>query len=225
MIPIRWPNNWYYDQDSIRCIVPHCGFVSDSPSVENQWTQIHEHCKYTPGAEHGLLEIMLRQTLCAIDDCKHPSFKHDTPSYTVRKLFRHEKTAHGSAEMSNINSFVRLAREGRIRANLGGSATAPTANCEIFAFNRMMDKVQALPPPHLYLLFQKSGYQPDQHTYENLREILTHDPLKQPGDNPPYWWPVSVEHFLLFCRPLASDPVDWHTLWTDLREKYADGRI
>ncbi len=219
---IRWPDEWYYDQDYIRCIVPHCGFITDNPTMEWQWSQIHDHCKETPGAEHGLLRIMLRQTSCAIGDCKHPSFKYHPPSSTVRMLFKHEETAHGSAEMSSISSFVRLARESRIRV---GTGAKPEKNCEKLAFDRMMTKVRALPAAHLSLLFQMSGCQPHQHTYEDLRKILTHDPMKQPGDNPPYWWPVSGEHFLLFCHPLPSDPVNWHTLWTDLREKYADGRI
>ncbi len=222
---MRWPDDWYYDQHYIRCIVPDCGFISDDDRLDIQWSQIHDHCKDTPGAEHGLLEIMLGQTLCAIDDCQHLSFFKHTPCFTVRRLFIHEKSVHGSAEVSSISSFVRLAREGRILASTSGRTRAPEPNCEKLAFNRMMEKVQALPASHLSLLFRANGFQPDQHTDENLREMLTHDPLKQPGDNPPYWWPVAAEHFLLSCRPLPGDPADWHALWTDLRKKYADGRI
>ena len=225
--PIRWPDSWYYDQDHVRCIVPDCGVVTDNASVELQWNQIHDHCMDAPGPEHRLLEIMLRQIFCAIDGCKiNVSAGH--PSYRTRGLFHHEKTVHGTIAMSNICSFVRLAREGRIRIGTGHGHSVHEPKCEEIAFYRMKEKVWALPAGELGLLFQRGGFHhSSEHTDSNLGKILTHDPLSQPDDDPPFWWPVNAEHFLWFCRPHPTHPADhhWRILWNDLRAKYADGRI
>ena len=224
--PIRWPDSWYYDQDHVRCIVPSCGLVINSEGVENQWFRIHDHCMDAPGPEHELLNVMLYQTKCASDECNF-TLNHGSHSYRLRALFRHEKTAHGTTAMSNICSFVRLAREGRINVGAGGHwEQAPT--CEEFAFYRMMEKVWALTAEEIGLLFQRGGFHhSSEHTDSNLGKILTHDPLSQPDDDPPFWWPVNAEHFLWFCRPNPTHPADhhWRILWNDLRAKYADGRI
>lgn len=231
--PARWPFDWYYDHKRIRCIVPNCGFRCNSENVSLQWTQAHDHCLNTSDPEHNLLEIMLRQRLCVV--CDEPaSFGAHTPGLTVRRLFHHEEKVHNSTTMSHLCSFVRLAREGRIRFSRPGAnintvgATEPDPNCERFAFLRMMEKVQALPPAALELLYQKSGFHlPYQQTQANLGKILTSDPLTQPGDDPPFWWPVQVDHFLWHCRPHPDDPADayWRHIWSDLRARYADGRI
>ena len=226
--PISWPDHWYYDQNRIRCIVPACGFVTRSQFMDQQWTEIHDHCLTTIGAEHDLFRIMLNQTICAnCGGSPYPCIK----SGKVRRLFGHEKVAHGSAEMSSICSFVRLAREGRIRKgrpNTGGGGSDPEPDCERVAFFRMMDKVWALPSADLLMLFQRNGCRhANTQTSENLGRILTHDPLAQEGDDPPFWWPVKAESFLSQCCPNFSNPADndWIRLWTDLRERYADGRI
>lgn len=224
---IRWPDRWYYDQNYIRCIVPNCGLVSDNEGLENQWVEIREHCMHASGPEHQLLEIMLRQTKCAIDECNFTA-NQGTRSYKLRVLFRHEKTAHGTTAMSNICSFVRLAREGRISKGDAGGHWKPEPTCEEFAFYRMKEKVWALPAEEIGLLFQRSGFHHySEHTDSNLGKILTQDPLTQPDDNPPFWWPVNAEHFLWFCHPHPTDPADhhWRIFWNDLRAKYADGRI
>lgn len=218
----RWPDHWYHDQDHIRCIVPNCGFVTPSPTVLLQWTQIHDHCIGTQGAEHEILKKMLQQTRCAIDNCDLPPLPQSVDR-RIRALFAHENAAHGSADMSNICSFVRLAREGRL-----SSRSMPDQDCEVLAFQRMLAKVLALPDATKDLLFQKSGFhQPDQQTPETMGKILTADYLAQPGDEPPYWWPIRAEHFLWQCRPQSNNPADhhWRILWTRLREEYADGRI
>ena len=227
---IRWPDHWYHDELQIRCIVPVCGFVTSLQWADQQWNEIHDHCLTTVGAEHDLFHIMLNQTHCAINDCASLSFSKSTKGATIRYLFNHEKDAHGSAEMFCICSFVRLAREGRVRqgAKTGGGYSVPEPNCERVAYYRMMEKVWALPPADLLMLFQRNGYHhPDEQTSENLRKILTHDPLAQDGEDPPFWWPVKAESFLSQCSPNPFNPADrdWSRLWTDLREKYADGRI
>ena len=187
--------------------------------------EMDQHCSTKTGAEHDLLQIMLGQRFCAINNCaRSSSFNGGDKGHTVRLLFTHEKDVHGSAEMSSICSFVRLAREGRIRRYQG-----PEPNCERLAYYRMMDKVAALPPADITMLFERNGYHhPGEHTSENMRKILTFDPLAKEGEDPPFWWPVKVESFLSQCRPNFFNPAgeeDWTRLWTDLRERYADGRI
>ena len=229
--PTPWPDHWYHHAFYIRCIVPHCPFFTASDEVEPQWTEMFEHCSATSGPEHDLLQIMLQQSTCAIDDCNPRFIVSGSRSYRTRMLCRHEKDVHGSAEMSNICSFVRLAREGRIRRGRRGAVMEQEPNCERLAFFRMMEEVQALPAAELELLFRKSGFHPGQYTPNNLRWILTHDPLAQPDENPPYWWPVRAEDFLSFCRPHPPHPNDqqsdyhWRVLWRDLRAMYARGRI
>lgn len=220
-----WPELWLHNEDHIRCIIPSCGFVTSTDSLNLQWIQMRDHCNNISGAEHGLLEIMLRQSICA----KCPFNIHGGEvSHKIRKLYTHEKNVHGSSEMFNLCSFVRLAREGRIRkGQAGGGQSLPEPECERLACIRMVEKVWALPHTTIGLLFQKSGYAPNQMNSENLAKILTKDISAQSGESPPYWWPVRAEAFLDCCAPHPTDPADdvWRTIWTELRAKYADGRI
>ena len=219
-----WPSHWYRDEHRIHCIVPDCSFVTSSWHARQQWKEMNDHCSTTIGAEHALFHIMLNQTMCAINNCTHLPFSHGGESFGHRALFKHERDAHGSAEMSSICSFVRLAREGRIRKGQGNEP-----NCERLTYYRMMEKIWALPSAgDIIMLFQRNGYHDtDEQTSENLRKILTHDPLANDGDDPPFWWPVKAESFLSQCCPDFSNPADreWARVWTDLRERYADGRI
>ncbi len=222
---VLFPDHWYHNQTlHVRCIVPQCDFITPSESVVTQWPQMHDHCTYTPGPEHKLLDKILGQTICAIDDCDHPAFTGNN-HLSLREVFRHEKYEHGSTRMSTISSFVMLSREGRIRSGLGRQ---PVPDCEKLAFHRMLEKVRALPAEILDLLFEKSGFHsPDQKSLENLTKILTYDPRWEPDDDPPYWWPIRAEHFLWLSRQRDNDPPDpnWVRLWTRLREAYANGRI
>ncbi len=104
---------------------------------------------------------------------------------------------------------------------------APEANCERLAFDRMMEKVWALPDAELGLLFQKSGCHPSEYTHGHLRRILAYDPSAQPNNNAPYWLPVKADRFLSFCPPHDNDPADnnWKRVWENLRGRYANGRI
>ena len=198
--------------------------------MERQWSDMVDHCTESLGAEHKLLDIMFRQGVCAIDDCDHSFFDYGRKGYGTRALFRHEKVAHGTTNMSEICSFVRLSREGRIRRGWS-KGSEPHPNCETYAFERMLEKVKDLPAAELEQLFEKGGFPPGEHTAENLGRILTHDHLAQEGDDPPYWWPVPAEDFLWFCRPQYPLPTDtyrdhyWRLLWEDLRAMYAHGRI
>ena len=219
------PAHWYSGHHNIRCIVSNCGFVTDTQNLPAQWTQLHDHCANTPGAEHALLEIMLRQSTCAFcsDGGPYSGPKH----LKIRKLYNHEHNGHGSARMFNISSFVVIAREHYIRLWISGGHMGPEPNCERFAFDRMIEKVRALPRAELRLLFQKSGFQAGQDTADNLRWILTNDPSAQPPPNAPHWLPVQADRFLWFCRPHDNDPADsnWRRIWTNLRQQYADGDI
>lgn len=223
--PLPWPAHWYQGHHDIRCIVPHCGFVTDTQNLPAQWTQLHDHSAHTPGAEHALLEIMLRQSACAFCPAGGPYWGPKDQS--IRKLSDHEHNHHGSAAMFHIASFVVLARERRIQFSLGGGHMGTDPNCLKLTFRRMIEKVQALPAAELRLLFRKSGFHAGEYTLPNLGGILTYDPTAQPPPNAPWWLPVRPDRFLSFCRPHDNDPADsnWRRVWRSLREKYADGRI
>ena len=187
----------------------------------------------TVGTEHRILAKMLKQGLCAVDDCDHPSFKLGVATeQATRALFAHEMDVHGSTKMSNICSFVTLAREGRIRGGPGGIHGVPDEEMEKLAFQRMLDKVLAMPTRTIELLFQKHELQhpslyPRATFHGHLVWILTTDVLEQPGDRPPYWWAICAEHFLWLCRPVPNKAEDdeWRPVWTKLRDDYAQGRI
>ena len=223
--PPRWPAHWYLGHHDIRCIVPNCGFVTDTQNLPAQWTQLHDHCKETLGAEHDLLEIMLRQSACAY--CTDGGPYWGPKDWTIRKLSSHEHNGHGSATMFHISSFVVLARESRILFCRGGGQMTPEPDCGRHAFDRMVEKVWALPPAELGLIFQKSGFHAGEHTAGTLGRILTYDPTAQLPPNAPYWLPIPADRFLWFCRPHGNDPADgnWRRVWRSLREAYAVGRI
>ena len=131
--------------------------------------------------------------------------------------------------MSNICSFVTLAREGRVR---GGTHHFQIEEVEKLAFQRMLEKVVAMPLRTIELLFEKHELQhPSLYTpatfQGHLKWILTTDVLEKPGDNPPEWWPIRAEHFLQICRPDPNNPADdeWRPVWNRLRDDYAEGRI
>ena len=220
--PLPWPAHWYQGHYDIRCIVPHCEFVTDTNNLPVQYAQLRDHCTHTGGAEHALLEFMLRQNKCAL--CNSPPYSglHNS---TIRLLADHERRAHGSAKMFHIDSFVALARERRVHFSIGGGHLAPNADCERLTFDRMMEKAQALPFASLRLLFHKSGFHPGQYTPRSLARILTHDPSTPPHDNSP----LPPDRFLWFCRPRGDDPADpdndWIRVWRELREAYTDGRL
>ena len=190
-----------------------------------------DHCMHTAGTEHRILAKMLKQGLCAVDDCNRPSFKIGTSvDHATRALFSHEKTAHGSTKMSEICSFVTLAREGRVRG--GSSGARQNEEIEILAFQRLLDKVVAMPIRTLELLFQKNDLHhpniyPRAQFNQHLVRILRADFLDRPEDNAPVWWPVRAEHFLWLCRPIPNKAADneWRPVWNSLRDDYAQGRI
>lgn len=239
--PIPWPAHWYRDDGGIRCIVPHCDFVTVVNNVSKQWTQLYDHCAATAGAdycadpagadycadtaraEHSLLKIMLRQSKCALCACPAFSGRKD---WVTRVLHDHEQYVHGSAAMFSIDSFVVLVREGCIDIGNCGHI-ASKATCQRLSFDRMMGKVQALPAAELSLLFQRTGYGADEHSLSNLAQILSYDPLAQGRWDDPCWLPLKPDRFLEYCRPKGDDPADssWRRVWRSLREEYADGRI
>ena len=219
----RWPDHWYFGQNQIRCIVPRCGFVTPSVWLQEQWAQIDHHCKNVPDPDHRIMERLLRQSVCAIDDCgDRPS--NQNPTLRLRQLFAHERSHHGSEDMSHLFSFVRLAREGRICTSSG----IVERSCERLTFERMLEKVMGFSDATKNMLFERSGYHNfNRKTRENMGKILTADPLAQEWEKPPYWWPVRADYFLKLIRPNPSNPADheWAVVWRRLRESYAEGRI
>ena len=226
ILEIRWPDHWYHhDQVHIRCIVPGCGAVSSSQDKEQQWEELCNHARTTPGTEHSLLHIMLQQTICAFTPCGLSPPPNSSGSYGLRILFQHERAFHGTELMSCLSSFVRFAREGRVRQAIpGGPGTEPKPECEKLTYDHMMDKIQALPEEHLHMLYRKNGFNDaDERTTHHLSRILLHDP----SSTNPFGWPVKVDNFLLHCHtdPLNPADNDWATLWTNLRARYAAGDI
>ena len=230
---IPWPDHWYHDRDHIHCIVPSCGFVVPTTVVTYQWQELLDHCVHTEGTEHGILTKMLKQGKCCVDDCDHPSFNNGghnvSHGVSTRALFSHELADHGSTKMSNICSFVTLAREGRVR---GGPNHYQIEEVEKLAFERMLEKVEAMPWRTIELLFQKHrlhhpSLYPRTMFLGHLKWILTTDVLEKDGDDPPEWWPIRAEHFLWLCRPNPNNPADdeWRPVWRRLRDDYAEGRI
>ena len=227
-----WPDHWYHDEDHIHCIVPNCGFVVPNPRLGQQWAELMDHCMHTAGTDHRILTKMLKQGLCGVDDCHRPSFKTGTTNESgTRALFTHELAAHGSTKMSNICSFVTLAREGRIRGGGVGANQAPDEEAEKLAFHRLLEKVSAMPHT-IQLLFRRHELQhpsvyPRAVFNGHLVWILTADVMEQPGDRPPYWWPARAEHFLWLCRPDPNKAEDdeFRAVWNRLRELYARGSI
>ena len=223
---LPWPSHWYraHGHHDIRCIVPLCVFVTTTNTILEQWTQLHNHCRHTEDAEHALLEMMLHQSSCAF--CHNPRYKGHK-DLAIRELYDHESNKHGTAEMFDMDSFVALARERRIIFHVGVRQMAPDPKCEIYAFDRMVDKVMGLPAAERNLLFQKCGYPPDRRTRRNLGRILTNGTAIHPHVNPPDWLPVTPVSFLWFCRPQGDNPADgnWTRLWMNLRGEYVVGRI
>ena len=226
--PFPWPDHWISDgTELVRCIVPNCSFITSAIAKTVQWKEIDDHCLDTRGSEHDLLRCMLRQKLCAYSGCPHYSNISGDTGYKLRRLFYHEITVHGSATMSEICSFVRLAREGRIVWDLFGGLTQLGPRWGKPVLERMLDKVMAQ-PWWTELLFQKNPFnRPDEHTREKLGAILTFDLSTEPGDDPPYWRPTPAEFFLGQCCPDPLDREDdlWAIVWNELRTLYAQGEI
>ena len=226
--PVLWPGHWYGADGNVRCIVPNCPFFTQSPRSEQQWTDLNDHCREMQESEHGLLEAMLKQTICAIDGCSYEAPK-GKQGYKRRRLFEHEQSTHHSAAMSNICSFVTLAREGRIIIYPDGTVFgAADKSYESIIFNRMLEKVRALPSSWTDVLFGKNGFKHrGEHTDANLRDILARDISTPAGENPNQWRPVPTDDFLSHCHPDPYDPADgfWYEVWEELRNRYANGQI
>lgn len=223
--PLPWPAHWYDGPHRIRCIVENCGFATDTQALPEQWAQLHNHCARRSGPEHALVEIMLRQTNCAL--CANGRVESGPRDVTFRRLFQHENNDHGSARMFHIPSFVLLARDFSIRFGVGGGHMATEPNCARLAFDRMIEKVSwTIPFAALDLLFQRSGFYAGPNS-EGLRRILSFDPWTQFNPNAPDWLPVPAYRFLLFCRPHDNHPADdnWRWVWWNLRKYYANGDI
>ena len=173
--------------------------------------------------DHAILRTMLQQSYCAQDNCNRLAVSGDA-SRKVRALFAHEILAHGTTQMSNISSFVRLAREGRVAS---GFHRMTMPECKEIAYFRMLEKIDALPQTTVGMIFEMNGcHSPDKQTFENMGKILTYDPLQQSRDKPPLWWPIRAEDFLKQCAPHREAwDNEWRVIWEGLRADYANGRI
>ena len=212
---IPWPDHWYNNNHCVKCPVDGCEFTTHPNGLIRQFEDMKSHCSGTPGVEHAILVNMLGQRKCAM--CSYRVSHGHSSSNKLRKLFLHERAAHGSDSMSRICGFVVLAREGRIDGRLGQSS-------QKIAFDRMVEKLQGFEQPVAHLLCQKEGLP---HSLSNLQQILSTDYLRPVEDSIPVWWPVYPERFLWLLRPNDNDPADyqWGRVWTRLRQMYGNGHL
>ena len=212
---IPWPDHWYCNKNSIKCLVNDCGFTTEPNGLIKQYEELKNHCANATGVEHAILSNMLKQRSCAI--CSHRIGPGHTSSKMIRALFDHEKAVHGSDSMSRICGYVALARKGRISRQLGQDS-------QKMAFDRMVEKIQGFEQPVTQLLCQKKGLP---HSLANLQDILSSDCQRPDGDLSPAWWPVPPERFLWLLRPNDNDPADhqWSRVWTRLRQMYRNGHL
>ena len=214
---IPWPDHWYYNDNnnSVKCLVDACGFTTHSTGLIRQFGDLRTHCTETPGVEHAIFLDILGQRKCAM--CSWRVSHGHSSSNKLRKLFVHEKAAHGSDSMSRICGYIVLARKGRIDGRLGQSS-------QKIAFDRMVEKLRGFDQPITHLLCQKQGIP---HSLQNLQQILSTDYLRPDGDLTPVWWPVTPERFLWLLRPNDNDPADyqWGRVWTRLRQMYITGHL
>lgn len=210
---IPWPDHWYCDNNSIKCLVDGCEFTTKSNGPIKQFGDMKNHCAETPSAEHTIFSNMLGQRRCAM--CSYQASQGQSRSNKLRNLFVHEKAIHGSDSMSHICAYIVLARKGRINGRLG-------QDTQKMAFDRMVEKLQGFEQPVTRLLCQKQGLP---HSLPNLQHILSTDCLRPDGDHTPVWRPVSAEQFLWLIHPDHNDPADhqWSRVWTRLRQMYMNG--
>ena len=212
---VPWPEHWYSDKYSIKCLVDGCRFTTESNGLIKQFEDLQSHCADASDPEHAIFLNMLGQRCCAM--CDYRASKGQTSSNRIRNLFFHEKAVHGSDSMSRICGFIVLARLDRIDGRLGYESRK-------LAFNRMVVKLCSFEQPITQLLCHKSGLP---HSRSNLQEILSTDVLRPDGEFAPLWWPVPQEQFLSLLRPDDDDPTDyqWGRVWERLRLMYKNGYL
>ena len=212
---VPWPDHWYCDKNSIKCLVDGCGFTTQPNGLIKQFGDMKNHCADTPGVEHAIFLIMLGQRSCAT--CSYRVKEGQSSSNKIRNLFLHEKNTHGSDSMSRICGYIVHARKGRIDGRLGQDS-------QKIIFNRMVEKLRGFEQPVTHLLCQKEGLP---HSLSNLRRILSTDCLRPDEDDTPVWRPVPAERFLWLLRPDEKDPADaqWGRVWKRLRQMYSNGHL
>lgn len=212
---IPWPDHWYYNQSSIKCLVDGCEFTTQPNGPVKQFEAMKKHCADAPGVEHAIFSNMLGQRRCAL--CSYQASQGQSSSNKLRHLFAHEKTFHGSDFMSRVCKYIVLARKGRINGRLGQDS-------QKIAFYRMVEKLQGFEQPVTRLLCQKGGLP---HSLLNLQHILSTDLSRPDGDHTPVWWPVPADHFLWSLRHDDNNPADyqWGRVWRRLRQMYSNGYL
>ena len=212
---ISWPDHWYCDKNSIKCLVDGCGFTTQPNGLIKQFGDMKKHCTDTPGVDHASFLIMLGQRSCAI--CSYRVKESQTSSNKIRTLLFHEQSTHGSESMSRICEYIVLARKGRIGGRIGQDS-------QKIIFDRMVEKLQGFEQPITHLLCQKEGVPL---SLSNLRRILSTDCLQPDEDDIPIWRAVPPERFLWPLRPDEKDPADaqWGRVWKRLRQMYSNGHL
>ena len=154
-------------------------------------------------------------------ECPYCNLGQSGVGVYVLDLFRHEELDHESHSMSTIEGFVALVRRGH-----NVSATDATKNA---IFRRMVQIITDSPMLALlsqYLTFRMTNLERKTLDFEDLKCILS-PPVNRPnGLESPYYEPIKPEDFLSYLKPEGDErAVWWEPVWTNLRSRYADGRI
>ena len=94
-----------------------------------------------------------------------------------------------------------------------------------YAFDRLVEKMEALPEEVREQLFEKAGYRStSQPKLAVLKGILSAGSERATGGVP---YSVPPELFLWAARPDVDEPVEegWEEVWRKLREDYKEGII
>ena len=132
-------------------------------------------------------------------------------------FFRHENTEHGTTQMSTLNSFIALTRQG-----LTGEAGERAQEA---IFNLMVLRIQlnwaseALVMRAGFLTLM--GMVPS----DVIVAIVAPVELRPGGSEAPVWTPVPRELFLWNMRPMGGEDDGWGVVWDHLRGLYAEGAL
>ena len=133
-------------------------------------------------------------------------------------FFRHELNVHKSAQMSTLNSFIALSRQGKT-SEAGQAALEPI-------FWLMVQKIQlSWAAAELVPRAGVSVEPMEQVSSDVIAKIVAPVELRPGGAEAPIWTPVPEDLFLWDLRPLGWGEERWDVIWSWLRGLYAEGDL
>lgn len=230
----KWPRHFYHANDGsgkLKCLVDDCPLHGNSDLNGrlngNSRDFLHASMmKQHWDSNHAVAAKILEQFQCVYCDFLCPDF------FSQDQLFRHELEVHGTTNMSRIQTFVRLIRQGFIRG--------PMFQYSVYWVHcRMLEEVSKL--PILGEIFtQKCGLDAPAQGYEPwilMSETLCKDRMRPEDEDAALnaelddacWW-------IRLCTPLAGEVIcthlvdvtdtdEWKGKIHHLQELYAQGVI